>query len=65
MAFEITFERMVVFFLILCIGFSAGKLSIITRDYLPQFAKLITKIFLPVMIFLVDLPRNDMANGYG
>ena len=51
MAFEITFERMVVFFLILCIGFSAGKLSIITRDYLPQFAKLITKIFLPVMIF--------------
>lgn len=51
MAFEITFERMVVFFLILCIGFSAGKLSIITRDYLPQLAKLITKVFLPVLLF--------------
>ena len=51
MAFEITLERMIIFFLILSIGFAAGKLSIITRDYLPQFAKLITKIFLPVLLF--------------
>lgn len=51
MAFEITLEGMIIFFLILSIGFAAGKLSIITRDYLPQFAKLITKIFLPVLLF--------------
>ena len=51
MAFEITLERMIIFFLILSIGFAAEKLSIITRDYLPQFAKLIAKIFLPVLLF--------------
>lgn len=51
MAFEITLERMIIFFLILCVGFAAGKLSIITRDYLPQLAKLITKVFLPVLLF--------------
>lgn len=51
MAFEITLERMIIFFLILFVGFATGKLSIITRDYLPQLAKLITKVFLPVLLF--------------
>ena len=51
MIFEITLERMIVFFLILAVGFVAAKLNVIGRDYLPSMAKLITKVLLPVMIF--------------
>ena len=51
MIFEVTVERMIVFFLILAVGFAAGKLGIIQKQYLPHFAQIITKILLPVMIF--------------
>ena len=56
MAFQIVLHQMIVFFLVLAIGFVAGKLGIIEKDYLPKFAKLITSILLPVMIF--TLTRN-------
>lgn len=51
MVFEITLHQMIAFFLILAIGFAAGKTRVIDEDYLPRFAKLITTVFLPVMIF--------------
>ena len=51
MAFQVTLHQMIVFFLVLAVGFVAGKTRIIEKDYLPKFAKLITTIFLPVMIF--------------
>lgn len=47
---------MIVFFLVLAMGFAAGKLGIIERDYLRIFAKLITTIPPPVTIFA--LTRN-------
>lgn len=51
MAFQVTLHQMTMFFLVLAIGFIAGKTRIIEKDYLPHLAKLITTIFLPVMIF--------------
>lgn len=51
MIFDVTLQRMMIFFLILAVGFAAGKLNIISRDYMTDLAKLITKILLPVMIF--------------
>lgn len=51
MAFQVTLHQMIVFFLVLAVGFAAGKARIIEKDYLPKLAKLITSVFLPVMIF--------------
>lgn len=51
MAFQVTLHQMIVFFLVLAVGFAAGKTHIIEKDYLPNFAKLITSVFLPIMIF--------------
>ena len=51
MAFQTTLQTMIVFFLILAVGFAAGKLNVIRKEYMGNFAALITKIFLPVMIF--------------
>lgn len=51
MIFSLTLERMLVFFLILAVGFAAAKLGVIGRDFLPGLARLITKVLLPVMIF--------------
>lgn len=42
---------MVVFFLILAVGFAAGKLKVIKQEFMDAFAQIITKIFLPAMIF--------------
>ena len=50
-AFSVTLYRMVIFFLILAVGFVAGKKGVFTRESLPQFAQVITKIMLPVLIF--------------
>ena len=51
MAFEVTLHRMIIFFLILAVGFIAGRTGVIKKDYLPHFAQIITKILLPVLIF--------------
>lgn len=51
MIFAITLERMLVFFLILAVGFAAARLGVIGRDFLPGLAGLITKVLLPAMIF--------------
>lgn len=51
MAFQVTIETMIVFFALLALGFFAGKRGIIKGDYLGQMGNMITKIFLPVLIF--------------
>ena len=51
MAFQITIETMVMFFALLALGFGAGKLKILKAEFLGQLSMLITKIFLPVLIF--------------
>ena len=50
-AFDITLHRMIIFFLILLLGAFCGKKRIISEEYLPQLQLLVTKIFLPVVIF--------------
>ena len=42
---------MIIFFLILLLGAFCGKKKIISEDYMPNLQQLITKIFLPVVIF--------------
>lgn len=49
--FDVVLHTMALFFLILATGFVAGKLNIIKKDFLPEFAGLITKILLPCLIF--------------
>ena len=44
MAFTVTLYQMVIFLLILSIGFFAGKKGIIARGYLPELSKLITTL---------------------
>ena len=51
MAFELAFTTMVVFFLILAVGFAAGKFGIITREAMPNLAGLCTNILLPSQLF--------------
>ena len=49
--FGITLNRMVIFFLILLLGAFCGKRKIITAEDLPSLQMLVTKIFLPAVIF--------------
>lgn len=48
---QITLYRMVLFFIVLLVGAFCGRKKIITQDSLPNLQKLITKVFLPVLIF--------------
>lgn len=49
--FGITLHRMIIFFLILLLGAFCGKKGIISKEYLPNLQQLVTKVFLPVVIF--------------
>ena len=51
MAFQTTLHTMALFFILLCVGFAASKLHVIQKEYMGPFSLLITRIFLPVMIF--------------
>lgn len=51
MAFEVALSTMAMFFLILAVGFTAGKLGIITEDAMPRLASLCTKVLLPAQLF--------------
>ncbi len=51
MAFETTLTTMIIFFFILAVGFVAGKLGIIKQEFMGSFSQMITKIFLPALIF--------------
>ena len=49
--FGIVLHRMIIFFLILLLGAFCGRKKIIAEEYLPNLQQLITKVFLPVLIF--------------
>lgn len=49
--FGITLHRMIIFFLILLLGAFCGKKGIISKEYLPNLQQLVTKVFLPAVIF--------------
>lgn len=51
MIFNITLERMLIFFAIFLLGLFLVKSSIIRKEYLGDYAKLVTKVFLPVTVF--------------
>lgn len=51
MAFSIVIHQMIIFFIILLVGYIAAKLKIIKEDYLSELAKIISKILLPVLLF--------------
>lgn len=51
MLFSIVIHQMILFFSILLVGNVAAKQGVIQENYLPDFAKLVSKIFLPVLIF--------------
>ena len=62
MAFEVTLHRMIIFFLILAVGFIAGRTGVIKKDYLPHLAQVITKILLPVLIFYGTITSATVQN---
>lgn len=51
MTFQTTAETMAIFFILLAVGFLAAKIGIIKKEGMGQLSQLITKIFLPVLIF--------------
>ena len=59
-------HTMLIFFLILATGFVTGKIGVIKRDFLPELAKLITKVLLPCLIFYATVTgctRQAMADN--
>lgn len=66
MIFDVVMHTMLIFFLILATGFVAGKVGVIKRDFLPEFARLITKVLLPCLIFygtVTSCTRQSMADN--
>lgn len=51
MVFCITLERMLIFFAIFLLGLFLAKKSVIRKEYLGDYAMLVTKVFLPVTVF--------------
>ena len=63
---QATVETMTIFFVLLAIGFAAAKLGIIKGEFMGQLAGLITKIFLPVLIFYAtasSVSLNDVKDN--
>lgn len=66
MIFDVVLHTMLIFFIILMVGFVTGKLGVIKRDFMPDFASLITKILLPCLIFhatVTGCTRQAMADN--
>lgn len=66
MAFWATVETMALFFILLAIGFLTAKIGIIKKEGMGQLSQLITKVFLPTLIFsmtttsvTLDLVRDN------
>lgn len=51
MAFYTTAKTMAVFFVLLAFGFLAAKIGVVKKEGMAQLSQLITKVFLPVLIF--------------
>lgn len=48
--FDTTLHQMILFFLVLCIGFIAAKAGVIKRETLPSFSKIVVSVLLPALI---------------
>ena len=76
MAFEVALNTMIVFFLILAVGYIAGKRGIISQESMPSLASIATKVLLPAQIFfatyvgttretiIANLPMIALAAGF-
>ena len=66
MAFQVTLHQMVIFFLILMVGFIVGKTGLFKREQMGGLAQIITKVLLPVLIFYATVgsatPQSIAAN---
>ena len=51
MAFEVALDTMIVFFLVLAVGYVAAKFGIIAEKTMPNLAEIVTKVLLPAQIF--------------
>jgi len=51
MVFSVVLHQMGVFFLIVIVGMAASRLGVVKRDYLKELASLVSKVFLPALIF--------------
>ena len=51
MVFSVVLHQMGVFFLIVLVGMAASRLGVVKRDYLKELASLVSKVFLPALIF--------------
>ena len=51
MVFSVVLLQMGVFFLIVIVGMAASRLGVVKRDYLKELASLVSKVFLPALIF--------------
>jgi predicted permease len=51
MLFSIVIHQMILFFSVLLVGHMAARQGVIQENYLPELAKLVTKILLPVLFF--------------
>ena len=65
MAFQITLHQMLIFLIIIVIGYIAAKRGLVTRDALPHLAKLITNIFLPAMGFMATWSGSTREALFG
>ena len=61
MAFEVTLHQMIIFFLILAVGFVAGKKGVIKQESMPHLTQIISKILLPVLIFYGTIATTKEA----
>lgn len=51
MELQVALQTMTTFFLLLAVGFAAGKLGVIKGELMGQLGQIVTKLFLPAMIF--------------
>ena len=61
MAFEVTLHQMIIFFLILAVGFVAGKKGVIKQESMPHLTQIISKSLLPVLIFYGTIATTKEA----
>ena len=68
MAVQVTLHQMVIFFLILMVGFIVGKTGLFKREQMGGLAQIITKVLLPVLIFYATVgsatPQSIAANWF-
>ena len=76
MVFSVVAYQMMIFFLIVLVGVVASRFGVVKRDFLKDFAALVSKVFLPALIFFMtyhgttrqqvldNLPMIALAVGF-